>query len=214
MTLWGEGSNASSTNKESDLSRSSGERRTTHSLEWEGTQTLRRERHAHRWPSKVRGAMLARSTRSSGERRTHSSEWEGTYTLRREQHAHRWHSKVRGAMLALPTMLRREQHAHRWPTKVRGAVLVRPTRSSGEQITHSSEWECKPGPGAKMSGPPLERKCGPGVSNQRELSLAYSSNIQDAAHWGVSHPVLTVRTRDRLQSPFSPLPSSPKIHAM
>ncbi len=73
---------------------------------------------------------------------------------------------------------------------------------------------CKPGPGAKMSGPPLERKCGPGVSNQRELSLAYSSNIQDAAHWGVSHPVLTVRTRDRLQSPFSPLPSSPKIHAM
>ncbi len=35
--------------------------------------------------------------------------------------------------------------------------------------------------------PPLERNCGPGVSNQRELSLAYSSNIQDAAHWGVVH---------------------------
>ncbi len=27
------------------------ERRTTHSSEWEGTQTLRRERQAHRWPS-------------------------------------------------------------------------------------------------------------------------------------------------------------------
>ncbi len=26
------------------------ERRTTHSSEWEGTQTLRRERQAHRWP--------------------------------------------------------------------------------------------------------------------------------------------------------------------
>ncbi len=59
-------------------------------------------------------------------------------------------------------------------------------------------------PVPKMSGPPLERNCGPGVSNQRELSLAYSSNIQDAAHWGVSHPVLTVRTMDLLQSPFHP----------
>ncbi len=35
-------------------------RRTIHSSEWEGTQTLRRERHAHKWPSMVRGAMLAR----------------------------------------------------------------------------------------------------------------------------------------------------------
>ncbi len=38
MTLYGEGSNASSTNKASDLSQSSGEQR---------TRTLRRERHAH-----------------------------------------------------------------------------------------------------------------------------------------------------------------------
>ncbi len=82
---------------------SSGERRTTHSSEWEGTQTLRRERHAHRWPSMVRGAVLARPTRSSGKRRTHSSEWEGTQTSRRERHAHRWPSTVRGAMLAWPT---------------------------------------------------------------------------------------------------------------
>ncbi len=39
MTLYGEGSNASLTNKTSDLSLNSGEWR---------TQTLRKERHAHR----------------------------------------------------------------------------------------------------------------------------------------------------------------------
>ncbi len=38
-------------------------RRTIHSSEWEGTQTLRRERHAHKWPSMMRGAMLARPTK-------------------------------------------------------------------------------------------------------------------------------------------------------
>ncbi len=81
---------------------SSGERR-THSSEWEGTQTPRRERHAHRWPSTVRGAVLALPMRSSREWRTHSSEWEGTQTPRRERHAHRWSSMVRGAMLARPT---------------------------------------------------------------------------------------------------------------
>ncbi len=50
---------------------------------WEGTQSLRRERHAHRWPSMVRGAMLARPTRrawgycdSSRERGTQLSAWE------------------------------------------------------------------------------------------------------------------------------------------
>ncbi len=77
--------------------------RRTHSSEWEGTQTPRRERHAHRWPSMVRGAVPARPSMSSGERRTHSSEWEDTHTLRRERHAHRWPSMVRGAMLAQPT---------------------------------------------------------------------------------------------------------------
>ncbi len=61
---------------------SSGERRTQLSA-WEGTQSLRRERHAHRWPSMVRGAMLARPTRrawgycdSSRERGTQLSAWE------------------------------------------------------------------------------------------------------------------------------------------
>ncbi len=73
------------------------ERRTTHSSEWEGTQTLRRERQAHRWPSgwgeqcwlDQQGERLSQS---SGGRRTHSSEWEGTQTLRRERHAQRWPS--------------------------------------------------------------------------------------------------------------------------
>ncbi len=47
ITLYSEGSNASSTSTESDLSQSSEERR-THSSEWEGTPPLRRERHYHR----------------------------------------------------------------------------------------------------------------------------------------------------------------------
>ncbi len=67
------------------------ERRTTHSLEWEGTQTLRRERHAHRWPSMVRGAMLARPTRRATYHRTLESE--ETQMLRKERHAHRWPSR-------------------------------------------------------------------------------------------------------------------------
>ncbi len=100
------------------------------------THPSRRERHAHRWPSMVRGAMLARPyqesdlSQSSGKWRTHPSEGEETQTLRRERHAHRWPSMVRGAMLARPTRratynralgggetqtLRRERHAHRWP---------------------------------------------------------------------------------------------------
>ncbi len=79
---------------------SSGEWIATHSSELEGTQKLRRERHAHMWHSEVRGAMLALPTRSSEERIIHLSEWEGTQMLRRERHAHRWPSLVRGAMLA------------------------------------------------------------------------------------------------------------------
>ncbi len=67
------------------------ERRTTHSLEWEGTQTLRRERHAHRWPSMVRGAMLARPARRMTYHRALGSG--ETQTLRRERHAHRWPSR-------------------------------------------------------------------------------------------------------------------------
>ncbi len=181
MTLYGEGSNASSTNKESDLSQSSGERR-THSSEWEWTQTLRRERHAHRWSSMVRGAVLARPARSSGERRTHSSEWEGTQMPRRERHAHRWPSMVRGAVLARPArssgerrthssewegtqMLRRERHAHRWPSMVRGAMLAQPTRratyyralGSGELIPQN-ESELRRSEGSDMLiGDPLRR---------------------------------------------------------
>ncbi len=82
--------------------RSSGEWR-THSSEWEGTRTPRRELHSHRWPSTVMGAVLARPARSSGERRTHSSEWEGIHMLTMVRYAHSWPSMVRGAMLARPT---------------------------------------------------------------------------------------------------------------
>ncbi len=91
------------------------ERRTTHSLEWEGTQTLRRERHAHIWPSMVRGAMLARPTMRANYHRTLESG--KTQTLRKERHAHRWPSRWGEQMLALPIA------------------------SSGEKRTHSSEWE-------------------------------------------------------------------------
>ncbi len=126
---------------------------------------LRRERNAYRWPSKVRGAMLALPTRSSGERIIHSLEWERTQTPGRERHAHRGPSMVRGAVLALPTMLRRERHAHRWPSIVRGAMLARPTRrtsydgalGSGELILRN-ERELKRSEGSVMLiGDPLVR---------------------------------------------------------
>ncbi len=84
--------------------------RTYHNMDLNCSQTLARERHAHRWPSMVRGAMLARPTRrawgycdSSGERGTQLSAWERSQPLRRERHAHKWPSMVRGAMLARPT---------------------------------------------------------------------------------------------------------------
>ncbi len=137
------------------------ERRTTHSSEWEGTQTLRRERQAHRWPSMVRGAMLARPTRriqSSGERRTHSSEWEElSYqwgALERRTHSSEWEGT---------RTPRRERHAHRWPSMVRGAILARPTRratyhralGSGE-LTPQSERELgRPEGSGMLIGDPL-----------------------------------------------------------
>ncbi len=71
MTLYGEGSNASSTHKASDLHRT---------LEVEKFQMLKQEQHAHRWPSMWGEPMLALPIASSGERRTHS--WEGTQPLR------------------------------------------------------------------------------------------------------------------------------------
>ncbi len=80
----GEGSNASSTNSELWEQR-------THPSEWEGTQTPRRERQAHRWPSKVRGAMLARPIRRATYHRAPGSgelilqNERETQTLRREQ---------------------------------------------------------------------------------------------------------------------------------
>ncbi len=140
---------------------SSGVRRNQPS-EWEGTQTLRRERHAHRWPSLVRGAVLALPMRSSksGELIPQS---EGTQTPRRERHAHRWPSKVRGARLARPTgerpiteLWRAENTFFRIRGELRcsegsgmliddplgeGSKASSTNTSSGGRRTHSSEWE-------------------------------------------------------------------------
>ncbi len=52
---------------------------------------LRREQHAHRWPSMVRGAMLARPTRRAAYHRPLGGR--ETQMLRRERHAHRWPSR-------------------------------------------------------------------------------------------------------------------------
>ncbi len=95
---------------------SSGERR-THSSEWEGTQTLRRERHAQRWPS--RGGeqcwLYQQRALESGELIPQNER-----ELRR--------SEGSGILIGNPL-------------KVRGVMLALPTASSGERRTHSSEWE-------------------------------------------------------------------------
>ncbi len=41
------------------------ERRTTHSSEWDGTQTLRREQQAHRWPSYGEGSNAGSTNKAS-----------------------------------------------------------------------------------------------------------------------------------------------------
>ncbi len=82
---------------------------------------IRRERHAHRLPSMVRGAMLARPTKRATYHRTLGS---GELIPQNERETQ---------------TLRRERHAHRRPSMVRGAVLALPIRSSGERRTHSSE---------------------------------------------------------------------------
>ncbi len=81
MTLYGEGSEASSTIPGERPTQSSGERRTSPS---EGEE-LRRSAGSGMLigDPQVRGAMLALPTASSGRRRTHPS------ALRRERHAHR-----------------------------------------------------------------------------------------------------------------------------
>ncbi len=73
MTLYGEGSNASSTNKERDLSQSSGREE---KLILQNEKGLRRSDGSGMLISdpQVRGEMLALPTASSGERRNHPSE--------------------------------------------------------------------------------------------------------------------------------------------
>ncbi len=75
-------------------------------LRMRGNSDARKGACAHRWPSLVRGAVLALPIRSSGERRTHSSEWEGTQTPRRERHAHRWPSMAGLLKVRTPVRIR------------------------------------------------------------------------------------------------------------
>ncbi len=135
------------------------ERRTTHSSKWEGTQTLRRERQAHRWPSgwgeqcwldqqgerpitELWGAeKLGRSEGSgmligdplvegSSASSTDGEPWSGELIPRNETYNELW--RVENSFLRM----RRHSAAQK------GAAS--PTMSSGERVTHSSEWEGTP----------------------------------------------------------------------
>ncbi len=90
------------------------ERRTTHSSEWEGTQTLRRERQAHRWPS---GWGEQCWLDQQGERPI--TELWGAEKLGR--------SDGSGMLIGDPL--------------VEGSSVSSTTASPGERRTHSSEWE-------------------------------------------------------------------------
>ncbi len=94
---------------------SSGERR-THSSEWEGTPPLRREQHAHRWPSGWGEQCGLYQQRALGSGKLiPRNEW----TFRRSE----------GSSILIGDPL------------IRGAMLAPPITSSGEWRTHSSEWE-------------------------------------------------------------------------
>ncbi len=95
---------------------SSGERG-TYSSEWEGTLTLRRERHAHGWPSRWGEQCWLYQQRALGSGKLIPQN-EGTFRR----------SKGSGILIGNPL-------------KVRGVMLALPTASSGERRTHSSEWE-------------------------------------------------------------------------
>ncbi len=136
---------------------SSGERR-THSSEWEGTQTLRREWHAQRWPSRwgeqcwlhQQRALESGELIPQNERELRRSEGSGI--------AHGWPSRwgqqcwlyqqwALGSGKLIPQnegTFRRSEGSGILignPLKVRGVMLALPTASSGERRTHSSEWE-------------------------------------------------------------------------
>ncbi len=101
------------------------ERRTTHSSEWEGTQTLRMERQAHRWPS---GWGEQCWLDQQGERPiTEITELGGA-----ENSFLRMRGKLRRS--AGSGMLKDDP-------LMRGVMLALPITSSGGRRTHSSEWE-------------------------------------------------------------------------
>ncbi len=128
------------------------ERRTTHSSEWEGTQTLRRERQAHRWPS---GWGEQCWLDQQGERPI--TELWGAEKLGR--------SEGSGMLIGDPPVegssasstdgepwraensflgMRGTQLPMRSSRAENSLLRVRPITSSGEWRTHSSEWEGTP----------------------------------------------------------------------
>ncbi len=116
------------------------ERRTTHSSEWEGTQTLRRERQAHRWPSG----------------------WGEQCWL--DQQGEPWRAEnsflgMRGTQL--PMRSSRAENS---------LLRVRPITSSGEWRTHSSEWEGTPLLRRERQAQPWALESGELIpQNEREL---------------------------------------------
>ncbi len=91
--------------------------RGTRSSEWEGTPTLRRERHAQRWPSRWGEQCWLYQQRALGSGKLIPQN-EGTFRR----------SEGSGILIGNPL-------------KVRGVMLALPTASSGERRTHSSQWE-------------------------------------------------------------------------
>ncbi len=128
------------------------ERRTNHSSDWEGTQTLRRERQAHRWPS---GWGEQCWLDQQGERPI--TELWGAEKLGR--------SEGSGMLIGDPLVegssasstdgelwraensflgMRGTQLPMRSSRAENSLLRVRPITSSGEWRTHSSEWEGTP----------------------------------------------------------------------
>ncbi len=154
------------------------ERRTTHSSEWEGTQTLRRERQAHRWPS---GWGEQRWLDQQGERPI--TELWGAEKLGR--------SEGSGMLIGDPPVegssasstdgepwraensflgMRGTQLPMRSSRAENSLLRVRPITSSGEWRTHSSEWEGTPPLRRERQAQPWALESGELIpQNEREL---------------------------------------------
>ncbi len=135
---------------------SSGELR-THSSEWEGTQTVRRERHAHRWPSRWgeqcqlyrQRALESGELIPQNERKLRRSEGsgmligdplcEGSNASSTDNEL--WRAENSFLRMRGNSDAQKGAACSQVTLYVRGAMLALPTTSSGERRTHSSEWE-------------------------------------------------------------------------